>query len=80
MPNRHNHEKWKKEKEAKVAEWKEQHREKKDKGTKPSNTTSQANKLTLSSKLSTALTTKLGVSASDANKLIEDALKEWGKE
>ncbi len=41
---------------------------------------SQPNKLTLSSKLSTALTTKLEVSAADADKLFEEALKESGKE
>ncbi len=41
-------------------------------------TTSQANKLTLSSKLSTSLTTKLRVSAADVNRLIEEALKELG--
>ncbi len=80
MPDGHDYAKWKKEKETKVAEWKEQRRQKKDKQPNPSGTTSQPDKLTLSSKLSTALTTKLGVSAADANKLIEEALKESGKE
>ncbi len=80
MPDGHNHAEWKKQKDVKLAEWKEQRSGKKDKADKPSSTTSQAKKLTLSSKLSTALTTKLGVSSADANKLIEEALKESGKE
>ncbi len=80
MSDGHNHLEWKKKKDVKFAEWKEQHRSKKDKADKPSSTTSQANKLTLSSKLSMALTTKLGVFSADANKLIEESLKELGKE
>ncbi len=80
MPDGHNYANWKKEKETRVAEWKEQYHGKKDKNSTLSATTSQPNKLTLSSKLSTALSTKLRVSVADANKLIEEALKESGKE
>lgn len=41
---------------------------------------SQAKKVTLSNKLSAALTTKLGVSVADENKLVEGALKESRKQ
>ena len=80
MPDGHDHVAWKKEKDAKIASWQEEKRSKKDKDNKPLSTTSQPNKLTLSKKLTTALTTKLSVSSADATKLIKEALKESGKE
>ncbi len=84
MPDGHNHDEWKKEKDAKVKAWKDKRRAKTDKdgASKPSDkgTTSQPNKLTLSNRLTTALTTKLGVSDSDAKKLIKEAMTDSGKE
>lgn len=82
MPEGHNHDEWKKEKDAKVKAWKENRRSKTDKDEKTTGkgTPSQPNKLTLSNRLASALTTKLGVSDKDAKQLIEDAMKDSGKE
>ena len=79
MPHPHNHDKWKQ----KHNEWNDnrinQRKLKSENVTGKPCATSNPNKFTLYKSLSTALKTNLGVSNSDASRIIEDALKEVGK-
>lgn len=79
MPKGHNHEQWKKDKEKKKEEAKAKKAERRgqrDRSTTPQTTPSTATgKLALAKHLTEALTTKIGVSDADAEKLVEDILK-----
>ena len=76
MPKGHDHTQWTKEKKEKQVAWKDQ-RSQKEKST--SNSGGDAGKLTLSKTLAAALTTKLGVSDSDASAIIDEAMNALGK-
>ena len=75
MPHPHNHDEWKQ----KRNRWNDniinQSKLKAKTETVQPSATSKPNTLTLSKSLSTALTTKLGVSNYDASRIIEDSLK-----
>ena len=76
MPHPHNHYEWKQRlNESNGIRINQRKLKAKNETVQPS-ATSKPNKLTLSK----SLTTKLGVSNSDASRIIEDALKEAGKE
>ena len=80
MPHPHEHAKWKEEKNEKIKSYKAAKKERRAQRNKDSSSanvnTSAPNKLTLSSNLKSALTTKLGVSDADAAKIIQDAISQ----
>ena len=80
MPHPHDHAKWKEEKNENIKAYKaakEERRGQRNKNTSSASAnTSAPNKLTLSSNLKSALTTKLGVSDADAARIIQDAISQ----
>lgn len=80
MPHPHDHAKWKEEKNEKIKAYKAAKKERRGQRNKDNSSasanTSAPNKLTLSSNLKSALTTKLGVSDADAARIIQDAISQ----